>query len=155
MIKIYNLADKPEFIETVVKWIYEEWGKNNFNYWNSWVRSSLLKDDVPQTLIALVDGELAGTASLWRCDLQSRQDLFPWFGGLYVSIEFRGKEFNGEKIGSALIKYSIDVLKSLSFKKAYLFTEKETSYYERFGWKPIGFGYSEGDEQVNLCEINL
>ncbi len=39
-----------------------------------------------------VEGEtLVGTVGLWRCDLISRQDLFPWMAALYVSPDARGR----------------------------------------------------------------
>ena len=35
MIAIENLFDYPEYIDTVVNWLYSEWGDNNFQFWNS------------------------------------------------------------------------------------------------------------------------
>lgn len=155
MIEIINLANKPEHIKTVVDWLFSEWGNNNYEYWNCWVRSSLCVDKVPQTFIVLVDNRIAGTYSIWRCDLQSRQDLYPWLGGIFVSEEFRGKTFDGEKLGVCIQKHALSQLKKLGFEKAYLFTEKTTAYYEKFGWQYIGNAPDENNNIVSLCEINL
>ena len=56
------------------------------------------------TFIALVNGELAGTISLWNCDMPSRQNLSPWLGGLYVNQKFRGKTYNNEYVGVIRIR---------------------------------------------------
>lgn len=154
-IRIENLADYPEYIEEVINWIYNEWGNNNIKYWSSWIRNSINKKGIPQTFIVLVDDELAGTYSLWRCDLQSRQDLFPWFGGLYVNEKYRGKEYNDSKLGVLMQKHAIEQLRRLGFEEVYLFTEKNTKYYNDNGWINIGMTVDENDNKVYLCEYKL
>lgn len=149
------LNNHPKYIETVVNWLYSEWGNNNYKYWDSWVRSSLQEDDVPQTFIVFVNGKIAGTYSLWRCDLQSRQDLSPWFGGLFVCPDYRGKEYNGEKLGITLQKHAISTLKKLNYQRAYLFTEKDPTYYTINGWRIIGTCPNEKDETVTVCMYSL
>ena len=39
---------------------------------------------------------LLGTVGLWRCDLISRQDLYPWMAALYVAPEARGRGAGGK-----------------------------------------------------------
>lgn len=130
--ELFNLADKPEFIELVVNWLYEEWGKkgekNNKNYWKSWVNSSLSKIDVPQTYIAVVNNELVATFSLWRCDLQSRQDIFPWFGGLVINPNHRANGY-----GKLMQIEALRILNRLGYNEVHLFTEI-SGYYEQTGW---------------------
>lgn len=154
-IKIENLQIHPEYINTVVDWLYSEWGNNNYNYWKSWVKNSLCSNDIPQTFVAFVDGVVAGTYSLWRCDLQSRQDLYPWFGGLYVCPTFRGKIINGFKLGTHLQNHAIKHLRQLGYKYVYLFTEKNPQYYIYNGWQIIGQDYDEKDQLVTVCKYNL
>lgn len=154
-IKIENLNKYNEYIGTVVNWIFSEWGNDNYKYWDSWIRSSLLDGDIPKTYIIFIDGKLAGTYSLWRCDLQSRQDLFPWFGGLYVHPNFRGKQYGGKKIGKRLLEHAYNELKELGYKKAYLFTEKSPKYYVENGWRVIGCVPDEKDDIVTLCELDI
>ena len=149
---IDNLKNHPQYIEKVTKWLYSEWGNNNYNYWKSWVANSLSIHDVPQTYIVFIDDTIAGTYSLWRCDLQSRQDLYPWFGGLYVDNSFRGKYFEGQKLGVILQQDAIQRIKALGYNKIYLFTEKNPQYYISNGWKKYDFAYDENDNQVVICE---
>ena len=98
-IVIEELRKKPQYISVIVEWLYKEWGNHNRNYWSSWVQHSMQENDIPKTYILFVDGQPAGTYSLWRCDIQSRQDLFPWFGGLYVDTAYRGQIYNEGKLG--------------------------------------------------------
>lgn len=154
-IHIEKLRDYPQYINTVVEWIYSEWGNNNRRYWDSWIRSSLSENDIPQTFIAIVDNKIAGTYSLWRCDLQSRQDLFPWFGGLYVAPEYRGKEIGGIKLGTRMQSHALQCVKELGYDKVYLFTEKNPKYYIANGWKVLSLIPDENDVDVTLCEYSF
>ncbi|VTN11407.1 Uncharacterised protein [Raoultella terrigena] len=58
---------------------------------------------LPLTFIA-VEGELLlGTVGLWRCDLISRQDLFPWMAALYVAEAARGQGWRENYSGTLSI----------------------------------------------------
>ena len=152
--EVYNLADKPEYLQKVVDVLYQEWGNHsesnsNRNYWESWVKSSLSTTDVPQTLIGLEDETLIATASLWRCDLQSRQDLFPWFGGLWVKPEYRM-----QGIGTMMQTTAIEKLRLMGYRTVYLFTDL-IGFYEKSGWFPIGSVPDEKGIIVNLYQYNI
>ncbi len=154
-IRIDNLNNYPQYIDTVVNWLYSEWGNNNYKYWDSWVRSSLNNTDIPQTFVVFIDEKMVGTYSLWRCDLQSRQDLFPWFGGLFVSPDYRGKEYCGVKLGIMLQQHALDILKKYNYKKVYLFTDRDPKYYITNGWQIIDTAPNEVDKMVTICEYIL
>lgn len=154
-IRIETLFENQTYLTTVVDWLYSEWGDNNYQFWATWIRSSTRPEGIPLTFIIFVDDLIAGTYSLWRCDLQSRQDLFPWFGGLYVDQSFRGKIYNGRKLGQILLTHSYEQLKKLGYSKAYLFTEKSIDYYIREGWEYIGDSPDEKDILVKLCVVNI
>ncbi len=72
--------------------------------------------------------QLLGTVSLWRNDLQSRQDLTPWLGGLYVVPAFRGRG-----VARALQQYVLRRAAAMSIPRIYLMTE-HIDFYERMGW---------------------
>lgn len=155
MIAIENLSSRTDELNKVFKWLYSEWGRDNPKYWYSWVMHSNKIDDIPQTWGLYVDNELVGTYSLWRCDLQSRQDLSPWLGGLYISSRYRGKLINGKKLGERLIAHAIKTLKDMGYSEAYLFTDKSPEYYMRFGWVPIDSSVDDHDTPVIICKIEL
>ncbi len=148
---IDELRKYPQYISIVAEWLYKEWGNNNRNYWESWVQHSLQAEDIPKTYVLFIDNNIAGTYSLWRCDLQSRQDLFPWFGGLYVDVEYRGKFYNGEKLGEMLQRHAFVELERLCYQDVYLFTSHSTEYYNRNGWNNLCQAPDENDQIVNIC----
>lgn len=154
-ITIDELINHPQYIPTIVEWLYNEWGNNNRIFWESWITSSTQVYDIPKTYILFVNNNVVGTYSLWRCDLQSRQDLFPWFGGLYVDSNYRGRYYNGKKLGEILQCHAISELKRLHYTDAYLFTSKSTEYYNRNGWENFCDAPNENSEWVHICHITI
>ncbi len=150
--KLYN---HMKYYDLIFEWIYNEWGNNNPQYWKSWINSSVRFNGIPVTYIVFDDDIAIGTFSLWRCDLQSRQDLFPWFGAFYICPEYRGKSYRGSKLGYFIQNYALLCLKEWGYSEVYLFSEKGTDYYEKNGWIPIGESYDEYDRRVFLCRYDL
>lgn len=148
---IDELRNHPEYTSTIVEWLFSEWGNHNHSYWTSWVQHSTQENDIPKTYVLFVNGHIVGTYSLWRCDLQSRQDLFPWFGGLYVDVAYRGKSYDGKKLGEILQRHAELELRKLGYQKAYLFTSHSPEYYNRNGWDYICQAPDENDNLVNIC----
>ncbi len=154
-IRIDKLYNNPQYKDLVYNWIYAEWGNNNPHYWREWLESSVADEGIPITYIIFDNEVVVGTFSLWRCDLQSRQDLFPWFGGFYIRQEYRGKFYNNIKLSYYVQNYALGQLKSMGYSAVYLFSEKDASYYEKNGWKFFGEAYNEKDERVFLCLYDL
>jgi len=146
---VKNIVEDKQYFDEILNLIYKEWGNNDFEFWKSWVQSSMSENDVPMTFIVFCDNELVGTFSLWRCDLQSRQDLFPWLGGIVVKEEWRRKG-----VGLFIQHKAKEILKSLGYNKAYLFT-KMTGYYEKTGWQFMDMGIDERGNSVRIYDINL
>jgi N-acetylglutamate synthase-like GNAT family acetyltransferase len=99
----------------------------------------------PITLIALVDGECAGTVSIFENDLKIQRELTPWLASLYVNPHYRGKG-----IAKELINKVQQVVKELGFKELYLRTEHTSEYYRRLGWN---FVYKTHDEKGKETEV--
>jgi len=135
--EITNLANNPRHIETVSKWIYEEFIEN--------IRLGIDYERVVEnfskssnTFIAVHNGICIGTASLLSNDLKERKDLTPWLGALYVSENNRNKG-----VAKKLIKKVIEIAKDTNYDKIYLRTEHASEYYIRLGWE---FIYETVDE---------
>ena len=124
MIKAINLNCVPHYFDDVFKSIYQEWGENNPNFQKSWIKSSMKSEGVPSTYVVLKDEQYVGTFSFWNCDLQSRQDLSLWLGGIVVVPFFRG-------LGIGLfIQKQVKNATERDQRYAYLFTEMTSSYEE-------------------------
>lgn len=87
---------------------------------------------LPRFFVAEVDNELVGCYALLLNDINSRQDIFPWFAYLYVKPEFRGRG-----VAATLLQHAEKEAASLQFDNLYLETNIE-GLYEKFGYEPIG-----------------
>lgn len=152
-ITIVNLADVPEYMEEVARWLWLEWAKGDGYTLEEIVyrtRYASQRNTIPQTLIALKDGKPAGVVSLWHNDLKTRQDLTPWMATLYVKEEYRNLH-----IGQRLQAASIEAVRALGrYPRLYLITKLD-NYYEKIGWKfvekaPEGGGVMEKIYQYDL-----
>ena len=93
---------------------------------------SLCKNKLPQTFVALIDGEPAGMYQLSMSDdLYSRPDLYPWLINVYVDEKFRGRN-----VARELMNTVKENAKELGLTELYLYT-KHIGLYEKFGWKFI------------------
>lgn len=150
MVIIEHLADHKEHIDTVIEWLWKEFGnEDNYAFWESIVKRSLDKDKLPLTFIALMNNEVVGTVGLWRGDLLSRQDLFPWLSALFVKESYRG---NG--IGQELQKFLIQYCKQLGYKELFLYTDLN-DYYEKTAWQYIGEGIEFSGHSIKLYKQEL
>lgn len=135
MIKIAYLADHPEHVQTVAEWIYNQWVDKSQKTLDQVIESfkkRCVKNKIPLTLVALADNECVGTVTLYKNDLETRKDLEPWLGSLYVSPSHRK-----QGIGEKLTQEVIEVSKQLGFDKLYLRTEEKADYYSKRGWNFI------------------
>lgn len=149
MLEVYNLALVPNFFDNVFDLIYQEWGNENPNFWKNWLKACLNDSNIPSTFVVLDNGNFVGTFSIWVCDLQSRQDLYPWVGGVAVAKLHRGKGI-GRYIQDQIKK----TLREMNVKVAYLYT-KLKSFYEKTGWLYIDDSFDEKDEKVRLYKITI
>ena len=152
MIHIEHLGDYKEHVDTVANWLCTEFGEeNNYEFFHSIIEHSLIKNKLPLTFIAFDDNELVGTIGLWRSDLVSRQDLYPWLSALYVREDYRGKN-----IGQELQRFLIEYCKNAGFSEIYLYTDLH-NYYEKTGWEYIedGVEFSGGRMKIYMKEMYI
>jgi len=86
------------------------------------------RDKLPIAWVAHTDGQLLGTAALRVHDLEGREDLTPWLGGVFV-----GSQFRRQGIGAALCAAVEDATRSRAIEKLYLFTLDLQAWYSRLG----------------------
>ncbi len=123
------------FFDKICDWYYNWLGiKNNesIEEIKCTFEHSLCKDKLPQTFVALIDGEPAGMYQLSMSDdLNSRPDLYPWLINVYVDEKFRGRN-----VARELMNTVKENAKELGLTELYLYT-KHIGLYEKFGWKFI------------------
>lgn len=134
----------------MTNWIWNEFGnENNYDFFHSIIKNSLIKNKLPLTFIALEDNELVGTIGLWRSDLMSRQDLFPWLSALFVKENFRRK-----KIGQKLQNFLVEYCRKAGFTELFLYTDI-CNYYEKTGWEYLEDGVEYSGEYIKIYKKEL
>ena len=127
------LADYPQYLPIVAGWIFDEWGwempGSTLDKIHSEFSQHLNRDRIPLTMLALIDGQPAGTASIFVHDMETRMELSPWLAAVYVMPEFRG-----QGIGSQLVLAIEETGRRMKLEQLYLFTPDRASFYARLGW---------------------
>ena len=136
MLSISFLADYPANLLTVSSWVYEEWGEHmpglTLEDLTRVFRGHLNQDRLPLTLIAHLDGQPAGTASIYIRDMDIRPDFSPWLAAVYVDPPYRK-----QGIGSELVKAVERTARKLQISRLYLFTPDQEHFYTRLGWSVL------------------
>lgn len=137
MLKVYNLKEKPQYIEEISILTQKEWGEKNLSLkeFNLKVKKKILKIKTNLKkfnyckLILLNNNNLVGFISIFPKDGEERQDLFPWYATMYIKEEYRRKGYS-KILNDAIIAEA----RKRNFKKLYLKSALE-NYYEKFGAK--------------------
>ncbi len=124
-----------QIFHQICLWYYNWLGKENnetLEEIKHTFKHSINKNKLPQTFVALVNGEPAGMYQLAVFDdLNCRPDLYPWLINVFVTEKFRG-----QKICEELMQTVNNNAKSLNLKQLYLYTN-HVGLYEKYGWKFI------------------
>lgn len=148
--EIKELREYVGFKETVIEWMNKEFGNDkSIDFYKGIVDHSMIENQLPVTFVAVEDGKLLGTVGIWRADLLSRQDLFPWLSALIVNPQYRN-----QGVGLALQNYVLQYCKKQGFKEVFLYTDID-NYYEKNQWEQYDFGYEYSGGKVVIYKHNL
>ena len=120
---IYNLQDKQEYIDEVVRLEHEEWASNKNE--NKEERIERKKTRIKQMfsdksfckLILVDDNQLVGFISIFPEDCDEEKELSPWYATMYVKKEYRNHGYS--KILNQAI---LEEARNRGFKTIYLKT---------------------------------
>ena len=140
MLKIYNLANKKEYLKEVAILEHNEWGTKTSNKEELEQRINKKIENINEQfnnpyfckLILLENNKLIGFISIFPTDGEEKKDLSPWYATMYVKKEYRGKGYS-KVLNNAILEEA----KNRNIKRLYLKTELE-NYYEKFGAKFLG-----------------
>lgn len=144
------LKEHPKHIDTIIDWLNNEFGNDNSkNFYKGIIEHSLIDNQLPITFIAIENGVLLGTVGIWRADLLSRQEIYPWLSALIVNPNFRKKG-----IGEKLQKYALDYCDSMGYSEVFLYTDL-AGYYEKSGWIAFDKAYEYSGNEVCIYKYIL
>lgn len=135
MLRIYNIKDKPEYIEEVSVLTQREWGEKGLSEDEFKIRVNMKIDKIHRLLdnryycklILLDDDVLVGFISIFEHDGDERLDLKPWYATMFVKEEFRGNGYS-RILNDAIL----DEARRRGFSVIYLKSDL-VNYYEKFG----------------------
>jgi GNAT superfamily N-acetyltransferase len=92
-VRIVPVSKRPDLAALVAEWRVRAFFDHPGGYTVEEMTALILAPPVgPKETFVLFDGDRAvGTAGLMRSDLESRPDLTPWLGGLFVEPAFRAR----------------------------------------------------------------
>lgn len=143
--EIKLLRDCSQYKEQVIDWLNKEFGcETSYRFYKELIEHSMEENKLPITFVAIDNDVLVGTVSLWRGDLLSRQDLYPWLSALVVNPDYRN-----QKIGQKLQQFIEEYCRSKDYEEIYLYTDL-VDYYEKTGWRAIDKGYEYMGGEVTI-----
>src|SRR5262252_711522 len=127
-IQISYLIECPEYIPQLAQWLFEQWdsilGEETPQARIKKLKAHMNRDQLPIAWVAHANGEVLGTAALRVHDLEGREDLTPWLGGVFVGSQFRRRG-----IGAALCATVERGAQSRGTEILYLFTLDKQTWY--------------------------
>lgn len=152
-VRIEHLGKYRAAIPEIAAWLHAQWGHLmpdvSLSMLATIFENRITPHQIPETFVALRDGEIVGTASLVDHDMSTRKDLSPWLAAVYIKAECRD-----EGIGSQLVQGIMDEAAFLGLKRFYLFTQNRVDFYTRLGWKVLTETVYRGEQvTVMVCEI--
>ena len=136
-VRISYLLEHPEYIPLLAQWLFEHWGpvldEETPEARVEKLKAHMNRDELPIAWVAHANGQLLGTAALRVHDLEGREDLTPWLGGVFV-----GPHFRRQGLGAALCAAVENEARSRAIDTLYLFTLDKQAWYSRLGWRVLG-----------------
>ena len=132
------LANRPEFVDKLARLSWAEWQHiyqqrgQTFEDALKNYRERTNTDWLPLALVAVHGEQLVGTVSLKFRDLDTRPDLDPWLGALFVIPEWRRRG-----VASLLMRRAVEEAKRLKLGKLFLWSSSAEELYLKLGWQAV------------------
>jgi GNAT superfamily N-acetyltransferase len=132
---IEYLEDRKELLPELAELHFAEWGRfrpgQSVEDRIDGLERCSGKATIPSTVVATDGRELIGSAMLVTHDMSTRKDLSPWLAGVFVKPSYRKSG-----IATKLIERIEQEAAALETPVLFLYTDKESEFYSRRGWKP-------------------
>lgn len=153
VIEIAFLADHPAAVPPLAAWFRAQWpdyyARRSQADVEQDMRAEANRDGLPVRLVALVDGELAGTVVLRERALATLPEACPGLGGLFVHEAYRGRG-----AGTALVRAGMNLARQQGHAVVYATTAAARGILERLGWEAVRV-LTHAGEQLALYRATL
>jgi len=132
---VIPLSDLPDRADEIAQWHYDEWGHlypsdAKQEFFSDMHRCAQSRVVLPQTWLAMVDGQLAGTISVLEEDLATHRHLTPWLMNVLVAPKYRGRG-----IATMMVEHVKHWASTQPIERLYLYTEDQQKLYKRLGFE--------------------
>lgn len=144
------MCERFEWVDTLARWHFAEWGALYGNAWTLEAARGELSEHArcggcPGTWVAERDGTLLGSVSVVKEDADSLRAVgSPWLASLYVRPDARGSG-----IGRLLVQRAEAEARGSGFERLWLFTPRHADWYAVLGWESLGAS------QVNWAAVSV
>lgn len=137
-----DLADK--LICFVENFSWEDVKKHTLEMLRTWAFT-----DWETPFAAIVNGKIAGMASIMKTDYYPLPEIYPWVSCVFVSEEYRGC-----RISEKLIDFANEYAKENGFDRTYIPSE-HIGLYEKYGYRYLKdiVNYSNEKDRLYVKEI--
>ena len=144
-VRVVTVSEQPELAALVAEWRVRAFFAHPGGCTIDEMTALILKPPGgPNKTFVLFESDRAvGTAGLMRSDLESRPDLTPWLGGLYVEPAFRGRGH-----ATALVRKVEDFARAVPASTLWLYTLSADRLYLRLGWQHAGVEQEDGRDVI-------
>lgn len=149
-LKIISVRENPEITHEAVRYFQSVWKGIAPEIYEDCITNAVgAARPLPQWYLLQKENRIIGCAGLITNDFISRMDLYPWICALYIDEKFRGRNY-----GKLLLDKARNDAVNAGFDSVYLCTD-HTGYYEKFGYKFVGFGYHPWHEISRIYELKI
>jgi len=152
---IKNLRDCSELLPILAQWHHDEWHFLNPNrtFDQRIEKMQCYLDDniIPSTWVVVDnDGSAGGSAALLQSDMDSRTELGPWLGSVYVDEAQRGCG-----LGTVLVQHVMHEARHAGITQLYLYTLDQSPFYRKLGWEDLEeTEYHGASVTIMTCHLN-
>ena len=151
---IQSLSSRPEHIELVARWYFDEWVQDTQTASIEDVIANLSESldsrVLPITFVAYIEDVLVGAAQLKIREMREYAHFKFWLGGVYVDFQWRG-----ETIATQLVAHCLQEAKCRELTPLYLQTQRmDGGLYKHLGWMPV-FQATRREGRVLVMENQL
>jgi putative hydrolase of the HAD superfamily len=130
------LADHAQFLPTIAKWAFDEWGhqspESSLESMTAELQSWLNKTSAPAALVGLLKGNPIASSIIKIRELEPFPQYTHWLGGVYVKLDYRK-----QGVGSLVVEHSTRIARDMGISELYLYTHSHEDFYTNLGFTPI------------------